>query len=71
MIIQIRIKKNCPKTYLEKITRDKYIAYLSRNVEDHEIDNVITKLVSSEFFTPLQKILLETADHENKIVEIF
>jgi hypothetical protein len=70
MIIQIRIKKNCPKTHLERITRDRYIAYLSRNIEDHEIDEVITKLVSSEFFSPLQKILLETADAENKIVEI-
>mgnify|MGYP001405655359 CR=1 FL=1 len=70
MIIQIRVKKNCPKTYLEKITRDRYMAYLSRTVGENEIDNVITKLVSKEFFTPLQKILLESADLENKIVEI-
>ncbi len=70
MIIQIRIKKNCPKTYLEKITRDRYMAYLSRTVEDHEIDDIITRLVSKEFFSPIQKILLETPDPENKIVEI-
>ncbi|MBU0906760.1 MAG: hypothetical protein KKD18_02560 [Nanoarchaeota archaeon] len=70
MIIQIRIKKNCPKTYLEKVTRDKYMAYLSRSVEETEIDDVLTKLVSKEFFSPLQKIILEAADPENRIVEI-
>lgn len=70
MIIQIRLKKNCPKTYLEKITRDRYIVYLSRNVVESEIDFVITKLVSSEFFAPPHKVILETADAENKLVEI-
>ena len=70
MIIQIRIKKNCPKTYLEKITRDRFMAYLSRTVDENEINNVILRLVSKEFFTPPQKITLDAPDPENRIVEI-
>jgi len=70
MIIQIRIKKNCPKTYLEKITQERYMAYFSRSVEDREIDEILTKLISKEFFTPLQKITIEAPTPQDRIVEI-
>jgi len=46
------------------------MAYLSRTVDENEINNVILRLVSKEFFTPPQKITLDAPDPENRIIEI-
>jgi hypothetical protein len=70
MIIQIRVKRNCPKTYLEKITRDKYMAYIGRAIGESEIGDIIMRMVSKEFFTPPQKIVIEDSGSTDKIVEI-
>jgi hypothetical protein len=70
MILKIRVKKNCPRTYMEKITKDRFIVYLSRDVVETAVDEAIIKLVSREFVTPPHKIRLETVDPVNKTIEI-
>lgn len=70
MKVQIRVKRNCPKTYLERVAKGSYMAYLSRDIGEGETDAVILKLVSKEFFSPLHKIFLGNVDAENLTAEI-
>ncbi|MFH1290154.1 MAG: DUF167 domain-containing protein [Nanoarchaeota archaeon] len=70
MLVQIKVKPNSPRSLLEKISENKYLAYLKSPPEKGKANLELIKLLSKEFFTPQDKIKIKNPTSRNKIVEI-
>jgi uncharacterized protein YggU (UPF0235/DUF167 family) len=71
MIIYIKIKPNCSFERLEKFSSDRYLIYIKKSLDDSELEEELTLILSRHFGVPPKNIEISCGRTESeRVVEL-
>ena len=70
MIIKIKTIPNSPKSLIERISEEKYKAYLKSPPENNKANIELINLLAKELKVPAKSIKIKNLSFRNKIIEV-